>query len=156
MPATYEPIATTTVSGTPATVTFSSIPQTYTDIVYVIYTPTIAGVNTNANFNGDTANNYSWTQMYGETAGAASFRSATVGYMLAGISDGTAAIKGHILNYSNTTTFKTLISRGGARRYVNVDINTWKSTAAITSITFSAGNWSNGSVITIYGIKAAV
>ena len=156
MAKTYEPIATQTVVGTPTTITFSSIPQTYTDILYVIYTPTIAGVNTNMNFNGDYASNYSWTQLYGDGSSAGSFRGSSQTYMLAGISDGTAAIHGHIMNYTNTTTFKTLLTRGGGgRRYAESDINLWRSTAAITSINFVAYNWSAGSTITIYGIKAA-
>jgi len=154
MPSTFEPIATTTVSGTPATVTFNSIPQTYTDIYYVIYTPTFAGVNTNMQFNGDTGSNYSWTQLYGDGTSAASARANNITYMLSGISDGTAAIHGHIMNYSNTTTFKTMICRGGGNRYVDADVNLWRSTAAITSITVGP-SWSNGSVITLYGIKAA-
>jgi len=156
MPKTYEPIATATVAGgSPTTVNFTSIPQTYTDIHYVIYTPTISGVNTNMQFNGDTGSNYSWTDLYGDGGSAGSFRGSNIAYMLSGVSDGTAAIHGHILNYTNTTTFKTLLTRGGGRRYVNTDINLWRSTAAITSIQFLAYNWATGSTITIYGIKAA-
>jgi hypothetical protein len=155
MPATYEPIATATASGT--TITFSSIPQTYTDIVYVIFTPTIAGVNTNINFNGVTTTTYSTTQVYGEAgfSAPASFRITDNTYALAGISDGTAAIRGQIMNYSNTTTFKTLFNRGGGSgRYLNMDINLWRSTAAITSILFGP-SLSTGTTITLYGIKAA-
>ena len=74
--------------------------------------------------------------------------------MLSGISDGTAAIHGHIMNYSNTTTYKTMIARGGGNRYVDFVGNLWRSTAAITSITIGP-SWSNGCVITLYGIKAA-
>lgn len=163
MAATYEPIATTTISGT-STYTFSSIPQTYTDIYYVIYTPTLAGVNTNVNFNGDTGANYSFTQLYGEAGFStpASFRGSSTTYALSGVSDGTAAIHGHIFNYSNTTTYKILIDRGGGGpdggsgngRYVNMDVCQWRSTAAITSMTFGP-SLSNGTVITLYGIKAA-
>ena len=156
MAVTYAPIATSTVSGTStSTVTFSSIPQTYTDIFYSIYTPTIAGVNTNANFNGDTGTNYSWTQFYSDGTTASTQRGTNTAYMLSGISDGTAAITGHILNYTNTTTYKTLLARGGGNRYADIGINVWRSTAAITSVSFVAGNWSSGSVITIYGILAA-
>jgi len=166
MPKTYEPIATFTVvsSGT-TTINFTSIPQTYTDIVYATYTPTKSGVNTNITFNSDTGANYSSTQMYGETGFStpASFRLSNNTYALSGVSDGIAAIRGHIMNYSNTTTFKTMLARGGggpdgvggSGRYLSVDVNLWRSTAAITSIQFLAYNWAVGSTVTIYGIKAA-
>ncbi len=37
MPKTYEPIATTTLGSAAATVTFSTIPGTYTDLVLIDY-----------------------------------------------------------------------------------------------------------------------
>ena len=165
MPATYEPIATFTVvsSGT-TTINFTSIPQTYTDIVYSSYTPLISGVNTNMTFNGDAGSNYSFTQLYGEAGYGtpASFRGTNTTYMLSGISDGIASMNGHIMNYSNTTTNKSMISRGGggpsaggSGRYNEISIGMWRSTAAITSIQFLAYNWAVGSTVTIYGIKAA-
>jgi hypothetical protein len=155
MPSTFETIATATVSGTPTTVTFSAIPQTYTDIYYTIYTPTMAGVNTNANFNADTASNYSFIQMYADGTNAASTRLSNTAYLLAGISDGTAAIHGHIMSYSNSTTNKTILVRGGGNRYVELSTSVWRNTAPVTSISMVAANWSAGSIITLYGIKAA-
>jgi hypothetical protein len=155
MPSTYEPIATATATGT--TVTFSSIPQTYTDIVYTIFTPTTGGVNTNMNFNGDTAGNYSFLQAYGEAGFSTptSFRIPNSTYCLSGVSDGTAAIRGHIMNYSNTSTFKTMFCRGGGSgRYLDMTVSQWRNTAAITSILVGP-NLSTGSIITLYGIKAA-
>jgi len=159
MPATYEPINTFTVvsSGT-TTINFTSIPQTYTDIVYVTYTPSISGVNTNMTFNGDAGSNYSVVQVYAETGFGTpgTFRLNNSTYMLSGISDGTAACTGNIMNYSNTTTNKSMLVRGGGSgRYNDMDINMWRSTAAITSIQFLAYNWAVGSTVTIYGIKAA-
>jgi len=44
MPATYDCIATTTLTSTASSVVFSSIPQTYTDLVVVF-----VGKNTTAN-----------------------------------------------------------------------------------------------------------
>jgi hypothetical protein len=159
MPATYEPIATFTVStGGTTTINFTSIPQTYTDIVYVSYTPSISGVNTNMTFNGDASALYSCTQLYAESGFATpgTFRLTGSTYMLSGISDGTASMSGHIMNYSNTTTTKNMIARGGGSgRYNDIDINLYRSTSAITSIQFLAYNWAVGSTVSIYGIKAA-
>ncbi len=70
---TYEPIATTTLTSASSSVVFSSIPQTYTDLVVVF-----VGKNTTANvamtgefdLNGDGGNNYSSTQLnYDNTSG---------------------------------------------------------------------------------------
>ena len=62
------------------------------------------------------------------------------------------------MNYSNTTTYKTAISRGdrGATSTVAI-VNLWRSTSAINNIQFftDATNFAAGSIITLYGIKAA-
>jgi hypothetical protein len=63
----------------------------------------------------------------------------------------------NIMNYSNTTTFKTSISRNGVRT-TEAFVNLWRSTAAISSITFfcqGASNYLTGTIFTIYGIAAA-
>jgi hypothetical protein len=44
MPATYEPIATTTLGGAAATITFSSISSAYTDLRIVLVGTTTASV----------------------------------------------------------------------------------------------------------------
>jgi len=70
--ATYEPIATTTVSNSStSTVTFSSISGTYTDLIII---GNLGSETTNAfpylQFNGDTGSNYSYTQLYGNGNGS--------------------------------------------------------------------------------------
>lgn len=62
------------------------------------------------------------------------------------------------MNYANTTTYKTTITRanvsntGALTREI---VGLWASTAAINSITFMYATFSVGTIITIYGIKAA-
>jgi hypothetical protein len=61
------------------------------------------------------------------------------------------------MNYSNTTTYKTIIARGsGASNEVKAQVNLWRSTSAITSITVYAGggNFNSGASFTLYGIKS--
>ncbi len=62
MPATYEPLATTTLGSAASSVTFSSISGSYTDLV-VVFSGTAGGGNSNLilTFNSDTGSNYSWT-----------------------------------------------------------------------------------------------
>jgi hypothetical protein len=62
------------------------------------------------------------------------------------------------MNYANTTTYKTILSRinnpGG---YVNASVSLWRKTPeAITTLeAYAASNWASGTTFTLYGIKAA-
>jgi hypothetical protein len=157
MPSTYEPIATQTLGSATSTITFSSIPSTYTDLVLVIDgTMATAGGN-QIRVNGDTATNYSTTVLYGDGSAAYSFgvnnnNNAASLYMNTAQSN--ALI--HFMNYSNTTTYKTILSRSNSNEFVSARVALWRSTAAINSITIlSANNYNTGSTFTLYGIKAA-
>jgi hypothetical protein len=64
-----------------------------------------------------------------------------------------------IQNYSNSTTYKTAITRGNASTAAQAVVNLWRNTAAITSLSIGIGAGSNayvaGSTFTLYGIAAA-
>lgn len=162
MPATYEPIATQTLGSAAATVTFSSIPGTYTDLVLVVDGQASTGQrNLLLQFNGDTGTNYSATILYGDSSGAGSVRqtnqtTANVGGIDTTSQSNTIA---HIMNYSNSTTFKTAIGRGNsASTIVAAKVSVWRNTSAITSIVASlaaSDTFFTGCTFTLYGIKAA-
>ena len=62
MASTYEPIATTTLGSAASSITFSSIPATYTDLrLVLVHTPSASTGNAQMQFNSDTATNYSYT-----------------------------------------------------------------------------------------------
>jgi hypothetical protein len=62
---TYVALATTTLGATAASVTFSSIPATYRDLVLVYNGTTSANIGVDVEFNGDTNSaNYSRVFMY--------------------------------------------------------------------------------------------
>jgi hypothetical protein len=162
---TYTKIASTTVGTAASSVTFSSIPSTYTDLVVVIQ----AAVTTGTSFllwqvNGDTASNYPYCNMYGNGTSAVSARS-TQSYARAGSDNfildttlGSSMAKINFMNYSNTTTYKTMVIRADKASYETAaTIVTWYGTSAISSIVFSANtiNFAVGSTFTIYGIAAA-
>ena len=166
MPRTYEPIATATVASTGGTVTFSSIPNTYTDLVIV--SSALRGVtgsggdSIRAQFNSDTGSNYSRTGLYGNGTSALSFRQSSqteLGVGSAGDYSGTpwSPSIASIMNYSNTTTFKTVIMRGNEPTGIaGAQVALWRSTAAISSIyLFCTNGFYVGSTFTLYGIKAA-
>ena len=156
MPATYEPIATNTLSSTQTTVTFSSIPSTYTDLVYVIAGTSNTLSTIDVQFNSDTATNYSRTRLSGDGTTATSARSTSVSAIPTGLIDTTQSVTIiNIMNYSNTTTYKTIIARGNAAAsQVATNVGLWRSTAAISSVTFSGLTFQIGTTFTLYGIKS--
>ena len=75
---TYIPIATTTLSSTASSVTLSSIPATYTDIVIVCNGQTSTGTfDTKLQVNSDTGSNYSSTRLEGSGSAASSNRTTS-------------------------------------------------------------------------------
>ena len=163
MTATYTPIATTTLGGAAASYTFSSISGSYTDLVCVFNGAITAGPDDlRIQFNGDTASNYSDTLLRGDGSAVLSGRESNVTRIsyntYIGTGDGSSVGTFNIMNYSNTTTYKTILSRGSvAASFVNATVGLWRSTAAITSIKLIAGSstFKSGTTLTLYGIEAA-
>jgi hypothetical protein len=162
MPATYEPISTETVSGTStSTVTFSSIPQTYTDLVLVINGQTSANVDIFVRFNSDTATNYSFTTLRGDGSAASSARNSnatSLGIISGNPSSGFSTYITNIFNYTNATTFKTSITRTNTNDRVGAIVGLWRATpAAVTTVQVrvDSGYFIANSTFTLYGIKAA-
>ena len=160
MPKTYEPIATNTLGSATASVAFSSIPSTYTDLVLIVSGTVSASSYFTFRFNSDTGSNYSETSLYGDGSTANSTRNSNQTYMLiGGIRTTQTTIITSIMNYSNSTTNKTAISRSSnAAVEAAATVGLWRNTAPITSIicgTGGANTFQAGSTFTLYGIKAA-
>lgn len=163
MPNTYVALATQTLGSAASSVTFSSISASYTDLVLIIN----GGTTTNNQFrlgvgNGsiDTGANYGATQLYGyaSTVGSAREVNATNPYVgVASTTNSTHIIQ--FMNYSNTTTYKTWIAKGGdlGNSQYDVNVGTWRSTSAINQIIINtnAGNIAAGSTFSLYGIANA-
>ena len=84
MAITYEPIATTTLGTSASSVTFSTIPGTYTDLVLVVAGTSAATNGNEMQFNGDTGNNYSFTLLYGTGSAAVSSRNSNISLLMLG------------------------------------------------------------------------
>lgn len=161
MAITYEPLATTTLGSATATVTFSSIPSTYTDLV-LIATVKLTTDNTDRlilQFNNDTSNNYSTTFLYVENSTVLSGRMTNVNEMRF-YNQSTANFYPniiHIMDYVNNTTYKTAIGRTSAADISPVTtVGLWRSTATITQVDVKSPNtFTSGSTVTLYGIKEA-
>ncbi len=157
---TYEPIATTTLVSNASDITFTSISSTYTDLVLVISGRQTVDDNVFLQFNGDTGSNYSVTILYGTGSTVVATRLSNANYIrLGGIftADTGNAIYS-IQNYSNNTTFKTILGRtNAAGNLVQTRVGLWRNTSIITSVKVASesGNFATGSTFTLYGIKAA-
>ena len=159
MAKTYTPIATQTLSTATATVTFSSIPATYTDLVIVCSLGAAsAGQDFKLQFNGDTATNYSTTIFRGSSTRSSNASFIYLDYTGATQNVVQSQYNININNYSNTTTYKTVLTRfSDATNNAEANVGLWRSTAAINSIALAmtSGNLIVGSTFTLYGILKA-
>lgn len=166
---TYTPIATTTLGSTTASYTFSNISGSYTDLILVCnYGTNSSGEALSLQFNSDTGTNYSGTTLYGSGTAAATqrFTNQTVINLQRSVAPTASAVNSssiaHIMNYSNSTSYKTIISRAnspvGIYDGIETTANVWRSTSAITSIKvlyLSGGSFTTGTTFTLYGVTAA-
>ena len=161
---TFEPIATQTLASAAASITFSSIAASWTDLRLVITGTSANSALPLIQFNGDTASNYSCTILRGDGTTASSVGITTKIY------DGTGGMSStipsffdiNIFSYAGST-YKTLLwakseDQNGSGNTTKV-VGLWRSTSAITSIKFDA-SWAGstfaiGTTATLYGIKAA-
>ena len=158
-------IATTTLNVATSTVTFSSIPQDYTHLQIrgIVLTSSNFTSDVKVNFNNDTGNNYSVHGLYGNGSTANSYSSLSAGYAILGIQGQTSAPATFIvdiLDYTNTSKFKTIRSLAGADNNGSGALyyhsSNWRSLSAITNITiapFSTTNFNQYSSFALYGIK---
>lgn len=165
---TYTPIATYTVSGTTTnTITFSSIPGTYTDLVFIasVQQNSIATITAGyIRINADSGNNYSSTVLIGNGTTATSSRRTSADALYWNIDIPTTSFTTFIynfMNYANTSVYKTILSRfNNAEVSTGAQVGLWRSTAAINSFTMNSSDsgadyFTAGSTFTIYGITAA-
>jgi hypothetical protein len=159
MAITYEPLASITLTSA-AQIVFSSIPQTYTDLVLVTNLKISSSSDVDIILNNDTGTNYSFTGLYETGSSVSATRAVNLTYMrldyygYAGTTFGQINIA-NFPNYANTSVYKSVLTRNGnANNGVGVNACLWRSTSAITSISI-IGTYDAGSSATLYGIKAA-
>jgi hypothetical protein len=166
----YDSIATTTVgSGGTASVTFSSIPQTYTHLqIRTINRDTGTGGSAfQVRFNGDTGSNYRTHGLVGYGSGTpSSFTTVAQNriFLYGAVDSGAAANVFSanvvdILDYTNTNKNTVVRSLAGWDSNSSGESafgsGMWMNTSAVTSVTvymFSA-NFAEYSSIALYGIK---
>ena len=162
------PLGSVTVpSSGAATITFSSIPATYTHLQIRCMTLfSVSDAGANIRFNSDTASNYSWHRILanGASVSAAAGANQTYGLVTIGAPSSTN-IPGcsiiDILDDANTNKYKTVRDLAGTdangNGYITLLSSNWRSTSAISSILIapSSGVWNQYSQFALYGIKGA-
>jgi hypothetical protein len=155
---TYTPIASVTLSSAQSSVTFSGIPQTYTDLVLVANAATVSGSQNYAYlyFNSDTSSSYSRTVISGDGSTASSTRfSNLIPFTLDTTLRASQIL--NVMNYSNSTTNKTVLWRDGNSVLSGAGVGLWRKTESITSITITgfSANIASGSTFNLYGVANA-
>jgi hypothetical protein len=161
--ATYEPIATQTLASAAASITFSSIPATYTDLRLVL-TNTASGGTQFILFNSSVTG-YSNTYLLGDGASATSGRSTAYPRLDLNSQDvGNSVVQFHtvdIFSYAGSTYKTCLITSSHDQNgsgQVNAQVGLWQDTTAINRIDIklsSTNTYAIGTTATLYGIKAA-
>jgi hypothetical protein len=164
MPATYEKIATTTLGSSSATITFSSIAATYTDLRLVIVAKGTAASDVNMVFNSS-GSACSWTQLAGDGSSTASGRITTgVGRAFITLNYGVLSTTipqmytVDIFSYAGSTYKTSLVTfqeDNNGSGYIGRKVGNWPSTSAITSITLNGTDFATGTTATLYGILKA-
>jgi hypothetical protein len=172
VPSAFESIATATPSSA-STVTFSSIPSTYThlQVRYLIRT-TSGGNYVSLRLNDDTGSNYAYHSLMGDgsTTIARGTTAANFIEVMEDFNEGTVASPSpnvgiiDIHDYASTTKNKTVRAFVGGdnnstvttRGNVHLASGLWLSTSAVNSLTiFSQQQWAFSTVFSLYGIKGA-
>jgi len=167
----FDSLGTVVLSSTASSVTFSSIPATYTHLQMRLMARISRSGESNdfftIQYNGDTGANYTWhalessgAAVYAESGGATSSprygdvtaTTATAGLFGVGVVD--------ILDYANTNKYKTLRTFTGRDQngsgWVWVGSGAWLNTSAITSVLFKptfGTDFQAGSTFALYGVK---
>ena len=171
MPNTYTELRTTTLGTATNTVTFDLTGVSgYTDLVLVMNAlQTSPSVNQTrirvGNSSIDSGSNYSQTILYGNGTSALSARASNQTFIdfdytaAPGVSGNPNTVIANFMNYSNTTTNKTILHRASqATSGTDAIVSLWRSTAAINLInvfTASGNNWTVGTTFSLYGIANA-
>ena len=166
---TYIALDKVTTSGSSTTsITFSSISSAYTDLFIVCSAAnTTTSTNMLVRFNSDSGTNYSQTTISGTGTSVGSNRYSSMSaiyvierHEMTSASNTYSTSNINVQNYSNTTTYKTILSRSGTVNSgaagTDATVGLWRSTSAITSVTIlvNAGAFAAGSTFSLYGIKA--
>ena len=163
MATTYEKIQSTTLGAAAASIDFTSIAASWTDLRIVLVGTSSTGNSIRARFNSDSGTNYSTTIIFGNGSSATSSASTNLAHIF--ITNGSSTTIPlmatlDIFSYAGSTYKTSLATQSRDENGTGVvgnSVQLWRSTAAITDISLflSSGNLSTGTTATLYGILKA-
>ena len=161
MTAKYTVLDSQVLATSAASVTFSSIPGGYKDLVLVVEASTSSSSHIQFRLNSDSGTNYNLVNMYGNGSSAGSYASSnvSVGYFTTVALPSTGVktiVNADFLDYSTTNKHKSVISRAGkSASGTDALANRWASTAAVNSLQViaSAGSFEIGSTFRLLGVN---
>jgi len=165
MPNTFELIASSTVgSGGAASIDFTSIPSTYTDLcLKVSVRNTSSGNSFRLSFNTSSAN-FTNNRLYGNGSTVQAFSGSDV-FVYANTSSQTASTFNnaeiYIPNYAGSTnksmSIDTVVENNATANEMSLIAGLWSQTAAINAIGFTpyVGTFAQYTTAYLYGVKNA-
>ena len=164
---TFELIASSTVgSGGAASIDFTSIPSTYTDLCLKLSLrqDSVTLNYASMRFNNATTN-FTYRTIEGSGASAASYNGSTGTYGFPVPSNFTSStfsnLEVYIPNYAGSTnksfSVDTVTENNASTAYADLIAGLWSNSAAINQITFypAGGNFVQYSTAYLYGVKNA-
>ena len=167
--ATFTLIEAKTLSSNTATVSFTSIPATYTDLRVIVSGIQLSGANSCFfRYNNDSTASYSTTYLKSNVGAGSVDSGRDVSQTSTRINQGSgfpqtsqtnvvASFYMEIFRYTAALAKTTLLTFNNESSDVGKSVSLYQSGTAINRIDFitSGVDWAVGTTVTIYGIKAA-
>jgi hypothetical protein len=171
---TFELISSVTVSTPTASISFSSIPATYTDLCILVSArnATAGAGDSGLRFNSDSGSNYSRRTLLGNGSGTPTSASSSGNNLLtrAGVITGTDNTANtfsnnliYVPNYAGSSyksvSIDSVTETNATEIYAQLVAGLWSQTSAITSITLYASsatltdNFATNSTAYLYGVN---
>jgi len=164
---TYLPLATVTTGSASSSITFSSIPATYRDLILVINGQLASNNTMGLRFNSDSGSNYLMVMMRDKSPTGAESLTETGTSIYTNWSTARSGDRHQtifqIMDYSATDKHKTVLSRNNYTDITPLQrsetvASRWTNTSAITSMTLITGTnaLSSGFTASLYGITSTL
>lgn len=163
-------ISRTTLTGTAASVTFSSIPQTYQTLKLVVSARSSDATSSmGARINTDAGNNYSYRRAYGNGSSAVSGNGSSQSTLYVGDYNGNgetsntfASVAIDIPNYfassQKAMSVDWVTENNATLAYAGIAASLWSNTSGVSSLSLTqfggaAANFIAGSTFSLYGLS---